>query len=74
MIAWPAMVSVADLGVLDVFVVMASVALPWPDPPPVNVSHEGAPDAVQLHPPCVVTPTVDVIADARTVRAVVDTV
>ena len=67
------MVSVADLGVFALFIVMASVAVPCPDPPPLSVSHDGAPDDVQLHPDCVVTFTVEVTAEARTVTPPGDT-
>lgn len=64
----PAIVSVADLAALSVFAAIDSVTVPAPDPPPVIVSHDGAPDAVQLHPPCVVTLTLALLADERTDR------
>jgi hypothetical protein len=65
--AWPAIVSVADLAALVVFAVIERVTLPVPDPPPVIVSQSGAPDAVQVHPPWVVTLIFELLAEARAV-------
>jgi len=69
----PATVIVALRGVLDVFAVRVNVTVPGPEPPPLIVSHDGAPDADHGHPDCVVTPTVGVEAEARAVTLAGDT-
>jgi hypothetical protein len=69
----PAIVSVAVRGVFARFAVRVSVTLPGPDPPPVMVNHDGAPDADQPHPVCVVTLTLEVPPDARAVTFAGDT-
>ena len=63
----PAIVTVAVRGAVLGLAGTVIVALPLPLPLPLSVSHDGAPDDDQVHPACVVTVTVFVVAPAKTV-------
>ena len=56
------MVIVTERGDVAVFATTTIVALPLPDPPPVSVAHGAPPEAVQVHPVCVDTARLLVLA------------
>ena len=55
--ASPAIVIVADRVVRPRFAATDSVAVPFPEPLPLDVTHIGRPEALHEHPACDVTVT-----------------
>jgi hypothetical protein len=70
----PPTVRVAVRGDVPGFGDTTTVAVPLPEPLPLSVIHEGAPDDVHLHPSCVVTVSVLVPPAAFTARVSGETV
>jgi hypothetical protein len=71
---WPAIVIVAVRAVRPRFAAIDNVAVPDPEPPPLDVTQAGRPDVFHAHHICVVTVTEAEPAAALTVSVPGDTV